>query len=121
MKTRRLLLVSIVLASLEVSVRGGELLAKPARVPFTEGEDGEILLHLSSRLLRQCRDPLVHVTDEARLVESRTRLGDTAASHTDRFGLQWAHVSFNLRSLPLGVTRVRITACGASVVTKASV
>lgn len=113
------LLVIIAFASLEGFAKGGELLAKPARVPFAEGEIGVILVHVSEP---QCPpNSPVHIADERRLVESWTHFGDIASSHTDRFGLHWMHVSVDLRRLPLGATRLKVTACGSSVFTKARV
>ena len=117
----KLLLLIFAFASLEGPARGGNLLAKPARVPFTdEDKDAVILVHASVRIQRQCQDLFVHIADDGKLLESRTHIGDIATSHTDQFGLQWMHVSVDLRRLPLGATTVGVTLCGAAVFTKAS-
>ncbi|CAI8052798.1 hypothetical protein GBAR_LOCUS28892 [Geodia barretti] len=115
----KLLLLIFAFASLEGPARGGNLLAKPARVPFTdEDKDAVILVHASVRIQRQCQDLFVHIADDGKLLESRTHIGDIATSHTDQFGLQWMHVSVDLRRLPLGATTVGVTLCGAAVFTK---
>ena len=119
----KFLLLAIAFASLELPARGGDLLAKPARVPFTENDkDGVILVHVSAHLQPHCSaESLVHIADEEEnLLESKAHIGDITSSHTDQFGRQWMHVSVNLHTLPLGATTVKVTACGASVSTKAS-
>ena len=93
------------------------LLAKPALVPFTD-DVGSILIHLSEDLLRQCRDPLMEISDEKGLFSVKTNLGDVSGTHIDRFGRQWMHVTTDLAGIPHGVSSVAVRACGEAVVTK---
>ena len=113
-----LLLLAVVTGSLQGVARAGELLAKPASVPFTQ-DRGEILVHVNPDLRNLCSGTFVNIRDENGLVESKTGLGSIAQSHIDRFGLQWERVRISIRSLPLGATRLKVSVCGASVVTKA--
>ena len=122
MATLYLLLLLVVLASVAGPARAGQqLLAKPARIPFTQ-ERGEILLHVGPDLRKLCRGrsgpPVTIHAGEWRL-ESWARLEETADLHTDRFGLQWSRVSVDLSRFPLGATSVNVSACGDWVTTKA--
>lgn len=119
----KVFLVVAILAGAWDTARSRELLAKPARVPFTQDDgDGEILVRLSSDLLQLCGDvhPLIRLTDEHGLVVGQTRYDEAAYSHTDRFGYNWMIINFDLSRFQLGVTRLQVTVCSTSTVTKVS-
>ena len=93
------------------------LLAKPAFVPFTQNV-GSILVHVDDDFYMQCHHPYVEIKDVKGLLNISKNVGNLSVSHTDRLGLQWLHVRADLTKLPLGVTPVKVTACGDSVITK---
>ena len=97
------------------------LLAKPARVPFTE-HAGSILVHASESLLQsvQCRNPAVEIKDERGFLHVNRNWRSVFEVHTDRQERQWKHVTVDFSAFSVGVTAVAVTVCGEMVVTKVS-
>ena len=97
-----LLLFTLVSAIID-AFAGAALIAKPALVPFTE-DNGKILIHVDSGLLQQCSESrTVTITDERSLLDGREDFSDLRESHVDRFGLEWLHVSVDLKRIPLSL------------------
>ena len=112
------------------------LLAKPAFVPFTE-RDAAVLVHVEERLLRRCLSKddslpaVIRLRDERGLLSVETTIEDSAPEKTiDRFGREWLHVAIpsegeggrvlgGFGSLPIGATKLYVSACGETVHTKA--
>ena len=78
------------------------LLAKPARVPFSDTW-GTLLVHLP---VPREEGVYVDIRDEYGAILQKTR---AVERHTDRYGYQWLHVLLDLTPLPYGASRVWVT------------